>query len=116
MVILWTILTLGIYGLYWIYITFAELQAHRGEGVSGLVGMLLAFIPVSIFLLPSYIGHTYQESAQDPPVSGLTGIWALVPLVGSIVWIFKVQGALNSYWAAKSQVATETPAAEAPAS
>jgi len=116
MVILWTILTLGIYGLYWIYITFAELQAHRGEGVSGLVGMLLALIPVSIFLLPSYIGRMYQETAENPPVSGLTGVWALVPLVGSIVWIFKVQGALNRYWAAKSQIATETPAAEAPAS
>ena len=104
--ILLIVITFGIYGLFWIYLSFAELRAHRGEGVSGAVGLLLALVPVSIFLLPSYIGRMYQESAQDAPVSGLTGLWALVPLVGSIVWLVKVQGALNRYWEAKSEAAT----------
>jgi apolipoprotein N-acyltransferase len=108
-VILLMIFTLGIYGIYWIFITFTELRAHRGEGVSGLVGFLLALIPVSIFLLPSYIGRMYSEDGQSPPVTGLTGLWALIPLVGSLVWVAKVQGALNRYWGAK------TTAAEAPA-
>lgn len=98
-VILMIIITLGIYGLYWIFITFAELRAHRGQGVSGIVGMLLALVPVSIFLLPSYIGHTYAEADRPKPMTGLTGIWALVPLVGSLIWLIKVQGALNRYWA-----------------
>ena len=106
-VILLMIVTLGIYGLYWIYITFAELQAHRGEGVSGIVGLLLALVPVSIFLLPSYIGHMYDEAGKPKPMTGLTGLWALVPLIGSIVWVIKVQGALNRYW----DSASEAPAA-----
>jgi hypothetical protein len=106
-VILMMIITLGIYGLYWIFITFAELQAHRGQGVSGIVGLLLALIPVSIFLLPSYIGRMYEEAGRPKPMTGLTGLWALVPLVGSLIWVFKVQGALNRYWGA----AEEAPAA-----
>jgi Domain of unknown function (DUF4234) len=110
-VILLMIITLGIYALYWIFITFAELRAHRGTGVSGIVGLLLALIPVSIFLLPSYVGNTYAEAGRPKPMTGLTGLWALVPLIGSIVWVIKVQGALNRYWGA----AEEAPAAvEAP--
>jgi hypothetical protein len=112
-VILLMIFTLGIYGIYWIFITFAELKAHRGQGVSGLVGFLLALIPVSIFLLPSYIGRMYSEDGQNAPVTGLTGLWALVPLVGSFVWVAKVQGALNRYWLAKAG-AVETSAPTEP--
>jgi uncharacterized membrane protein YhaH (DUF805 family) len=97
-VILLLLVTFGIYGLYWIYITFAELQAHRGEGVSGIVGLLLALVPVSIFLLPSYVGRMYAERGLDRPMTGWTGLWALIPLIGSIVWVIKVQGALNRYW------------------
>jgi hypothetical protein len=97
-VILLLLVTFGIYGLYWIYITFAELQAHRGEGVSGIVGLLLALVPVSIFLLPSYVGEMYAERGLERPMTGWTGLWALIPLIGSIVWVIKVQGALNRYW------------------
>ncbi len=104
-VILLLIVTLGIYGLYWIYITFAELQAHRGQGVSGVVGLLLALVPVSIFLLPSYIGEMYAEAGQEKPMTGWTGLWALIPLIGSIVWVIKVQGALNRYWESQTAVA-----------
>ncbi len=126
-VILLSIVTLGIYLLYWIYITFAEVRAHRGVGVSGIVGLLLALIPVSIFLLPQYVGNMYGDKGKDRPVSGMTGIWALVPLVGGIVWLIKTQGALNSYWdmaqgdeapaaaAAAPEAAESTPAESAPA-
>lgn len=115
-VILLMIITLGIYALYWIFITFAELRAHRGTGVSGIVGLLLALIPVSIFLLPSYVGNTYAEAGRPKPMTGLTGLWALVPLIGSFVWVIKVQGALNHYWGAAEDMPeaapAETPAAE----
>src|SRR6476619_3340801 len=101
-VLLLIIVTLGIYGLYWIYISFAEVKAHRGQGTSGIVAMLLARIPVSIFLLPSHIGDMYAESGKEKPITGMTGLWALVPLVGSIVWLFKVQGRLNDFWSTVS--------------
>jgi hypothetical protein len=35
---------------------------------------------------------------QHAPVRGITGLWFLLPLIGSIVWFVKVQGALNRYW------------------
>jgi len=108
-VILMFLITLGIYGIYWIFITFAELRAHRGQGVSGLVGLLLALIPVSIFLLPSYVGRAYQEDGRPAPISGLTGVWALIPLVGGIIWLIRVQGTLNGYWESKT-VGAATPA------
>lgn len=113
-VLLWTILTLGIYLLYWIYITFAEVKANRGKGTSGIVGLLLALIPVSIFLLPSHVGDMYEESGKPKPITGLAGLWALVPLVGGIIWLFKVQGRLNEFWSSAAS-ADALPAAEAPA-
>ena len=112
-IILWMILTLGIYGLYWIYISFAEVHARRGKGVSGLVGLLLALIPVSIFLLPSYIGDMYAENGKVKPLTGLTGLWALVPLVGSVVWLFKVQNRLNEFWETVGGASPQSEAAPA---
>ena len=111
-VLLLMIVTLGIYGLYWIYISFAEVKAHRGKGVSGFVGLLLALIPVSVFLLPSYVGDMYAESGKTKPITGMAGLWALVPLVGSIIWLFKVQGRLNEFW---STASAEESAPAAPA-
>lgn len=117
-VLLLMLVTLGIYGLYWIYITFAEVRARRGKGTSGIVGLLLALIPVSIFLLPSHVGDMYAEAGKTKPVTGYTGLWALIPLLGSIVWLFKVQGRLNDFWAMASAEqappAVEEPAAEPP--
>jgi hypothetical protein len=113
-VLLLMIVTLGIYGLYWIYISFAEVRAHRGKGTSGIVGLLLALVPVSIFLLPSHIGDMYAESGKTKPITGMTGLWALIPLIGGIVWLFKVQGRLNEYWGAAEAAAPEE-AAPAPA-
>ncbi len=110
-VLLLMLVTLGIYGLYWIYISFAEVKAHRGKGTSGIVGLLLALIPVSIFLLPSHIGDMFEEDGKEKPITGLAGLWALVPLVGSIVWLFKVQGRLNDFWGMAS---TEEAAPAAP--
>jgi hypothetical protein len=116
-VLLLTIVTLGIYLLYWIFISFAEVRARRGQGVSGIVGLLLALIPVSIFLLPSYVGNMYAEDGKPKPITGLTGLWALIPF-GGIVWLFRVQGRLNEFWsmAGREQDAAAPAAAEPAAS
>lgn len=99
-VILLSIVTLGIYTLYWYYATFTELKEHTGEGVGGPIGLVLGLCIgiVNIFLLPAEIGNMYAAEGLEKPVTGLTGFWVLIPLVGSIIWFVKVQNALNHHW------------------
>jgi hypothetical protein len=98
-----TLVTIGIYGIYWVYKSFREVKAHRGEGVGGFVGILLCLVIVGYFKLPQYIGRMYRaEGNENPPVSGVSGLWNFVPYVGTFIYIAKIQGALNSYWKAKS--------------
>ena len=94
-----TIITLGIYGLVWTYKTFQEMKDYSGDGVGGLVGLLLSFVPlVTLFLLPSEVKGLYESEGQPSSVSPATGFWAFIPLVGGLVWLFKVQGALSDFW------------------
>ena len=109
------IVTLGIYGLYWIYKSFAEVRAYRGQGVGGLGGLLLAFIAVSTFLLPSYVGRMHQEAGEHPPITGWGGFWVFVPFIGSFIWLAKIQGALNRFWGAREAGAPGMPAVAAAA-
>ena len=97
-VVVLTLVTLGIYGIYWIYKSFAELERYRGRGVGGLAGVLLAFVIVSAFLLPAYVGRMYREEGRDPRISGWSGLWNFVPYIGGIIWQVKVQSTLNRFW------------------
>ena len=100
--IVMTLVTLGIYGLYWVYKSFSEVKAHRGEGVGGVVGILLCIVVVGYFKLGQYVGRMYSaEGNENPPVSGISGLWIFVPYVGTFIYMAKIQGALNSYWKAK---------------
>lgn len=102
-VLLLTLVTLGIYGLVWQYKTFQEMQDYSGNGIGGVVGLILAIFinPVNWFLLPNEVGNLYERSRQQRPVSAITGLWNLIPLIGTIIWVVKVQGALNRYWESK---------------
>lgn len=95
-----TIITCGIYGIFWQYYVFAENKEHSGEGVGGGVGVILAiFIGiVNIFLLPAEVGNIYARAGQEKPVHGPTGFWAIIPLVGWFIWLYKVQTAINARW------------------
>lgn len=109
------IVTLGIYALYWIYMSFKELKDYRGQGVHPIVGLLLALIPVTIFLLPSYVGRTYAEDGQSKPITGWSGLWAIVPLVGGLIWFVVVQSHLGAFWSSKAgAVAAQVEAPEEP--
>src|SRR5438552_10478596 len=92
------IITLGIYWFYWTYKTYEELKQYRGTGLDPFPGILVSFVGITIFLLPAYIGRMYREDGQRAPVSGWTGFWAFFPYVGGLVWIAKLQGALNDFW------------------
>jgi len=118
-VILLTMLTFGIYGLYWNFKTFDELHRHRGQGVTGGVGLLLALAGVSPFVLGSYVGKAYEEADYEPTVSGWTGLWFLPGVlllgIGPIIYLAKVQGALNNLWTTVDGGAAESSAAAEPA-
>lgn len=103
MVVLLTLITLGIYGIYWYYKSFQEMKDYSGQGVGGAVGLLLALFCgiVAVFLLPAEVGNLYEREGKPKPVSAVTAFWNLIPLLGFIIFIVKVQGALNDYWKSK---------------
>jgi hypothetical protein len=96
-VILLSIVTLGIYFLVWSYKVFHENKEFSGAGVGGVIGLVFAVFLgiVNWFLLPSEVGAIHERLGHDRPVRGVTGFWNLLPIVGGIIWIFKVQGAMN---------------------
>jgi len=102
--ILWFILTLSIYGYIWTYKTHEEIKRYSGNGVGGVIGLVIYILisPVTFFIVPSELRYMYEDlDGQTSPVRGLTGLWFLLPIIGAIVWFVKVQGALNRYWQSK---------------
>ena len=105
--ILMFIVTLGFYSWYWAFKTHEEIKQHSGEGVGGVIGLVIWILlnVVSAFVIPSEVGKMYGKDGQEPPVTGWTGLWlfpGLILVIPAIVWFVKVQGALNRFWAAKS--------------
>jgi hypothetical protein len=105
-VVIFSIITLGIYFLYWTYQVFRELKEHTGEGIGPIIGLVLAILisPVNWFVLPAEIGNMYAAGGQSKPVTGVTGFWNLIPLIGFIIWAVKVQNALNRAWSGEVAV------------
>jgi hypothetical protein len=106
-VIIVGLLTLGLYFIYWAYKTGEELKQYSGEGLGGILWLVIWLVAgiVMIFVAPSEVGKLYSREGQTPPVTGKTGFWMFLPLVGYVVWIVKVQGALNRFWASKGAAA-----------
>jgi hypothetical protein len=102
-VILITIVTLGIYHLYWVFKVYDEMKQHTGEGLGGVIGLVIAVVLgiVNFFVIPSEVGKMYRGDGRESPMTGWTGLWVILPIVGWFVWIVKVQGALNRYWESK---------------
>src|SRR5437660_947446 len=74
-VIIFSIITLGIYFLYWTYQVFRELKDHTGEGVGGVIGLVIGIVIgiVNWFLLPSEVGNMCARAGTEKPVTGVTG-------------------------------------------
>lgn len=97
--------TFGIYGLFYYFKTHEEMKLHTGQGLGGLVALLLAVFVgfVNPFLLSDEVGKLYSRRGQSAPVTAMTGLWfipgfLLFIIVGPIIWFVKTNGALNDYW------------------
>ncbi len=102
--ILLSLVTLGLYGLFWAYTSHEDVRRHTDDGVGGVFGTLVYFFaaPVSWFLLPIEIQRMYEADGQESPVRASTAFWILA---FGIPWYVKCQRALNGYWASKGAVA-----------
>jgi Domain of unknown function (DUF4234) len=100
-VIVLSIITLGIYSWVWEFKTFNEMKNRTGTGIGGglalVFAILLGGIP-NLFLMPAEVGNMYVGDNKPKPISGVAGFWVLIPIVGGIIWVAKVQGNLNRYW------------------
>lgn len=105
-IILLSIVTLGIYSIIYQYSIFDELKNWRGQGWSGGLYLVFTFLfPIPLiaipWLVPAYVGRMYAEDNREKPITGNTGFWFLLPILGGIVWLFKVQNNMNSFWESK---------------
>ena len=100
LVILVSIVTLGIWTLVWSYQNGEELKKHNRTGLGGVLYLVLTlvFAPITMFMLADEIDKMYTASGKQSPVTAITGLWFLLPIIGNIVWYVKVQGALNAHW------------------
>ncbi len=101
--ILLTIVTFGIYSLYWFFKVHQEMKDHTGRGIGGPIALLIAFFVgiVMPYITSSEVGGLYSGRGQKPRVTAMTGLWyfpGVFILVGPLVWFVKTNGALNEYW------------------
>jgi uncharacterized BrkB/YihY/UPF0761 family membrane protein len=105
--ILLYVVTFGFYSLYWVYKTAEEIKQHTGDGLGGVLGLVIWVLlsPVMAFVIPSEIGSMCRKDGQQAPMTGWTGLWLFpgaVLIVPAIVWFVKIQRALNRYWEGKA--------------
>jgi len=109
--IILAIVTIGIYGLFHIYLIHEENKRYGGVGPGGVLPLIMVllswlFIPIvyliiRIFALPSEIGQMQAAMGNPKPMSGLTGLWIFFPMIGGLIWFIFVQSAMNEVWIAK---------------
>jgi hypothetical protein len=108
--ILWAILTLGIYTFFWVYKTQDEMRRYSGQGLGGLLGLVVYIVTVFLgfifyvitgVIIAGEVQQLYERDGQEAPLSALWGLWLLLPIVGPFIWFIRVQGALNAFWESK---------------
>jgi Domain of unknown function (DUF1707)/Domain of unknown function (DUF4234) len=97
------VVTFGIWGYVYLFQTHDEMKRHTGDGIGGVLALLLAFLfwMAAPFLLSHEVGRLYERRGKGRPVSALTGLWffpGVFLLVGPIIWFVLTNRALNSYW------------------
>jgi Domain of unknown function (DUF4234) len=104
--ILLTIVTCGIWGIFWTYRTNEDLKKYNGDGLGGVLGVVIYLLlsVVLMFTIPNEVKNMYERENRDSPVSAIWGLWFLLPIIGHIIWYLKVQSALNDFWESKGAI------------
>jgi hypothetical protein len=68
-VIIISIITLGIYFLYWLYKTGEETKKYSGDGLGGVLWLVIGLLIgiVMWFVAPSEVGKLYSARASTSP-------------------------------------------------
>ncbi|MGH2591200.1 MAG: DUF4234 domain-containing protein, partial [Actinomycetota bacterium] len=107
-----TLITFGIYGLYWYYKVNQEIQRYTGDQTISPSRSLLAVIPGAFLIVPPFIAYynTANHLAQMQQQRGIASQIspALVVILGIVIWIGMsayVQEHLNRVWDSASSPA-----------
>ena len=105
LVILLSIVTFGIWTIVWSYQNGDEVKKYSGRGIGGVGYLFLTLLlaPITMFLLAGEVEQMYRSEGKEPPITTLWGLWFLLPIIGNLIWYFRIQGALNDYWTEKGQ-------------
>ena len=117
-----TIITLGIYGLYWYYKVNEEILRYTGDQTISPSRSLLAVIPGFLLIVPPFIAY-YNTSNHVVQMQQQRGIQsqispALVVILALVIWFGMaayVQEHLNRVWDSGSGTGAMGGAPAAPA-
>jgi len=98
-----------VYGFIWGYRIHKENKECADVGPGGPLGLLFMFIPgwnvVRSFLFTNEVALVQQRAGIQPTVSAKTWLWyfpgGCLMGVGILIWISKLQKALNATWMAR---------------
>jgi hypothetical protein len=116
-----TIITLGIYGLYWYYKANEEIQRFTRDTTISPARSLLAVIPGALIIVPPFIAyyntanHIVEMQRKHAMASQISP--ALVVVLGIVLWWGMgayVQEHLNRVWDAAAMPAAGGPPAGMP--
>jgi hypothetical protein len=102
LVLLLTIVTFGIWTIVWSYQNGQELRLHARTGIGGVGYLFITLLlsPVTMFLMAGEVEQLYRREGKEPPITTIWGLWFLLPLIGNLIWYFRIQRSINEYWVA----------------
>lgn len=99
-----TVLTLGIYYLFWQVLLNSDLRRHRGRGTQPVLLLILFLIPVvgsftSTWLTAGAIRKIQRGADADKRTSRLiASLWSVVPVLGWALAGVVLQSGANRAW------------------
>ncbi len=101
LVLLLSIVTFGVWTIVWSFQNGDEIKRHTNTGLGGVAYLFITLLlsPVTMFLMASEVEQMYRREGKEPPITTIWGLWFLLPLIGNLIWYFRIQRSINDYWA-----------------